>query len=245
MTRCCQGNDTPPADGLFQMYPELAAAISGLSNGAKWALTGVSALLLDRQGRLVLEIVKRKHWRRLPGGVVEVGLGAIGGSLEADERPLDCLQREAHEEIACSPEVLSAGGASERHETILVYEQSKLLSIPLPARDAPRPALFTVSANLYRRDALDAEVLTIATYWARLHETPRLGDIFGLLSVPRESLDALLHNSSLPLQDALALPGIEIATRDALPTDTMLRPVWTVRSLQLVWQASRIVWPEG
>jgi len=226
-----------PKNDLFAVYPELAETLTQLSRGAQWALAGVSALLLDQQDRLVLEIVKRKYWLKDPDGTTRIGLGAIGGSLEPGESALACLQRETQEEIACQPEILSSKKLQDAHETIMVHEKSDLIPVALPERHAPRPCLMTVSANLYRRDELDAEVLTIATYWARLHQPPRLSDLFGLLLVPQANIAGLLRSDGVPVQEATDLDGVTLQTREPLPENTVLHPVWTIRSLQLALRA--------
>ena len=254
----------PVGDDPFCAFPRIAEALDRLAAGATWALTGVSALLLDPDGRLVIEITKPKHWRTDTQGRPLIGLGAIGGSLESGETALGCLRREIQEEVGGSAEILSAGGDAPSHDAILVHEQRTIVvqplrnrsisrrepgvgrsgaehgSAPSPSRGpefVPRPALFTVSANLYRRQELDAQVLTIATYWARLCEPPRVGDVHGLLKLPLDRIGTLLAEHNLPLREALGIDGLRLETRSPLPPDALLQPAWTIRSLQLALRA--------
>lgn len=234
-----EGNPGNMSD-LFDVYPELSAAIGELCGGASWCVTGVSALPSDGEGRLCLEIAKPKHWLQGPAGVTTIGLGAIGGSLEPGEMLLDCLQREAREEIGAPLQVHSAGAGEAHGDTYLVYEQRQIVPVRLPQRDYPRPAFFTVSANLHRRDTLDTEVLTIATFCAHLLAPPVIGDLFGLLRAPRDTLSRLLGAKTISLEELRGLEGLRLDTREPLPANALLQPVWTVRSLQLLQQAGHL-----
>jgi len=246
---------------LLTAYPDLGDAISRLSGGRTWRFTGASALLLDAT-HLYLEITKPRHWRRLADGTSMAGIGAIGGSLEGDEGVLACLRREVHEEIGAPVALLSANA------THLVYEQRTIETLPqrrgvrpdAPVEERiPAPVLCTVSGNLYRREALpDAQVLAIATFWATLAGPPRLGDLFGLLAVPLGALGEVL---GAPLaredvrQDARvrhpsveavrSIPGVRLETRRPMEEGTLLEPVWTARSLQILVQAGRLRLPSS
>lgn len=253
---------------LLEAYPELGEAIARLCGGQTWRFTGASALLLDAT-HLYLEITKPKHWRRLAGGTpvagqarVLAGIGAIGGSLEADEGVLACLRREVGEEVGAPVALRPAA------ETHLVYEERTIETLRLPrarggvrpdaptetrsegtpARDGgfPAPALCTVSRNLYRRRALpDARVLAIATFWATLAGPPRLGDLFGLLAVPLEALGEVLAPPAfhLTVDEVRSLPGVRLETRRPMAGDMLLAPVWTARTLQILMRAGRLRFP--
>ena len=220
---------------LFKVYPEIAERIDALCGGAAWGVTGASAILHDGEGRFYFGLAKPKHWARRQDGVWEVGLGAIGGSLEPGETPLLCLEREVHEEIG-------ADVAPESSELCyLVYAQRLVEPLALEERALARPTLFAIDDNLYRQEALpDYDVLTIVTFMARLLEPPGLGDLFGLLSVPWEGLRTLLASPEITLSCAKGVTGLELHTRDALPTPSVLTPIWTVRSLQLAMGAGSL-----
>lgn len=230
---------------LFDAYPQLSAAIGRICSGATWSVTGASALLLDAHGDLLFEIAKPKHWRTNAADRTLVGLGAFGGSLEKGESVLACLQREVREELGSAMRLLPAGGERTLHPTYLLYEERQIAGVPLASSHWPRPALFTVSANLYRQQELDAEVLTIATFWAELATPPQIGDSHGWLSVPRGTLGMLLSADSLPLEHVLSLPGITLCLREPLPAGAWLAPLWTIRSLQVLWRAGCLVWVDG
>ncbi len=224
------------AADLLDAYPELAAAIGALCPGQRWALAGVSALVVDAEA-YYLELTKPKHWRRRADGATVVGLGGIGGSLEPGETVLGCLAREMNEELGRSATVAAA------QHCFLVYEERQIVPVALPPREYPTPALFTVSANLYRRDELAAEVLAIATFWARLGGPPLLGDLYGLLRVPFAALPALLARDEWPASDLAAIVGLSITAVTPLPSGAVLRPVWTMRSVQLLLRAGGSLTP--
>jgi hypothetical protein len=250
---------------LLATYPDLGDAITRLCGGQTWRFTGASALLLDAT-HLYLEITKPKHWRRRTddvqvadqatglAGVASnaakghrplAGIGAIGGSLEGDEGVLPCLRREVAEEVG-APITLRA--ATETH---LVYEERDIETLTLAPGGMPAPVLCTVSRNLYRRRALpDARVLAIATFWATLEGPPRLGDLFGLLAVPLGALHevlALPHPNTLghhpTVERVRSLPGVRLETRRPMEGSTLLAPVWTARSLQILMHAGRLRLP--
>jgi hypothetical protein len=228
---------TPTA--LFRAYPALGEMLDALCAGRTWCLTGVSALLHDG-ARDYWEITKPKHWQRLPDGRVQVGIGAIGGSLEEGEGVLECLEREVAEEVGARVVVEPA------RESLFVYEESRVeAAAPPPAAGYPLPALFTVSRNLHRQSVLpECEVLAIVTFGARLAEEPSLGDLYGLLGVPRALRDEVLRHPP-PAGDLQRLPGVTLETRTALPPDTVLAPVWTARSIQVLAQQGRPLPQDG
>lgn len=249
---------------LLSAHPDLGSAIERLCGGQTWRFTGASALLFDAT-HLYLEITKPRHWRRREDGSLVAGIGAIGGSLEGDEGVLACLRREVAEEIGVP---ITLRPAAETH---LVYEERTIETLILPSAPTaggrggahsgddgiPAPVLCTVSRNLYRRQALpDARVLAIATFWATLTAPPLLGDLFGLLAVPWEALGVVLAvpprvagvQAEVPTPHPTVgavrgIPGVHLETRQPMAEDTLLAPVWTARSLQILMQAGRLRFP--
>lgn len=215
---------------LFTVYPELCAHIDGLCGGAPWGLAGVSALVYD-ESDLYFELTKPRHWTTRPDGSTLAYLGGIGGRMELGETVLGCLYREVDEELGASVEVESAA------RTFFVYEQHRTAPIELEQRDHPVPVLFTVSANVQRREELPQyQVLVIATFSARLLEPATLGDLYGLVSIPQAALPAALAPEETTLQRLGAL-GARWTAREALPADLHLATLWTARSVQLLVQA--------
>lgn len=217
-------------------YPDLVAGIDALARGRPWCVTGASALIHDRNA-FYFEITKPKHWWATPDGAPLAGLGCIGGSIEPGETILDCLHREAREELGADIRVMTASA------TQLVYEQRVIRSCAgrgVIAEPGPRPCLSTISANLYRQETLPRfELLAIMTYVAELLDVPTLGDLGGLIGVPFERMLDVLFAGSISMRRLSAMPGVEVRTNSTMPANLILTPVWTTRSLQLAWQAGR------
>jgi hypothetical protein len=75
---------------------------------------------------------------------------------------------------------------------------------------------------------------------ATLRGESQLGDLYGLLTVPPEQLVTLLASAGISLPQALALPGVQVSTCEpweqrVAPERVVLRPVWTGRSLQVLF----------
>lgn len=213
---------------LFDVYPELSERIGALCGGASWHVTGASALVHDGDA-FYFELTKPKHWLRRNDGSTVLG---IGGSIEEGETILGCLCREAKEELNVEIDIESAG------ETYLVYEQQVAGSIALDERAIPRPVLVTISENLYRRRLHPAhDVLAIATFLAEVRGALAPDDLFGLLVVPRGACDAVFGPDEVSVRDACRVQGVHITTREPLPPNAVLAPVWTGRSFQLLLRA--------
>lgn len=214
-------------------YPALAQAVSQLCERPPWCVTGVSGLVYDDAG-LWFELGKPKNWVARDDGVIEVGLGAIGGSLEPGESLWDCWQREMREEIGEIPEPAAA------QETLIVYEE-RVICPTRTADPLPAPVLLTVSANRHRRTALaECETLAIITFWGRVRGRPRRNDLFGLLRLPYAALTSTLVQPELTVGQLLQIPALVIELVDELPKHAIIKPVWTVRSLQLALQREAI-----
>lgn len=219
---------------LFDVYPELRARIDAHCQGTPWCITGVSALIHDAES-YYFEITKPKHWRQRQDGAFVAGIGGIGGSLEAGEAILDCLQREVCEEIKTD---IAVEHSPYSH---VVYEQHVVESVALENRGYPLPALFTVSANLYRRvHHPQFDILAIVTFLARVFGEPRLGDLYGLLVVPMHAISTVFAPSELSLDQMRGISGVRLIVQEPLPKEMILAPVWTGRSLQLLVQAGLV-----
>ncbi|MCD6518558.1 MAG: NUDIX hydrolase [Anaerolineae bacterium] len=216
---------------LFDVYPELKQAIDRLCKGIPWRITGASALVYDAEN-FYFELAKPKHWHQHPDGTLEVGIGAIGGSIETGESILGCLQREATEELGKSLQIASA------ERTYLVFKENTILSLELAPRSLPRPALFTIGENLYRQHLFpEYPLLAIATFFGQLQGPPQVKDLFALFAIPKAELYTLLQNDTLSLTAAFKIPGLSIKSHRPLPEKAILVPRWTVRTLQILLQA--------
>ncbi|MFO7697107.1 MAG: NUDIX domain-containing protein [Anaerolineae bacterium] len=225
------------SDPLFCHYPALSAKIDRLCRVPPWRMTGASALVCT-DGGLLLEVTKPRNWRVDAEGVTHVGLGAIGGSLEGGETLLDCVQREGQEELGTPLEVLCAS------ETGFCADERNVSRLRLaPVLAHPLPCLFTIGANRYRPDEIDAPTLAIASFWARPLAPVCLGDLFGTLTLPWDAWERVVRALPLPLEALRDVPGVRLETRESLPEHTVLTPVWTVHTLQQVLAAGPLAGP--
>lgn len=224
-----------PGWEVFAAYPELAQTLDTLCERPPWRVTGVSAILFDDE-HLYFEVTKPKHWRRRADGALLVGVGGIGGSIDEGEAVLGCLEREAREEIGLALEVIPA------REAHFVYEGKWRASLSLEERALPLPVLFTVSANLYRQQELAAwPTLAIITFLARPLGRPTLGDLFGLIAVPKAVWRDFFQPDAVPYAKALEVTGVHLLTASPLPPETLFVPTWTARSLQCLARAGLAV----
>jgi len=218
---------------LASRHPLLVRAVDSLCERLPWCVTGVSALLCDEVG-IWCELAKPKHWSVRPDGATVVGLGAVGGSLEPGETLLDCLRRESLEEIGREPIMYSA------EATAIVYEQREVRRVAAEPGGLT-PALLTVSANVSRHGYLSAwPTLAIVTYWAQLKQEPILADMFGLVRIPIPRATAVLAADEMSWSSLQECVDRVLLTGAGLPERTVVRPVWTIRSLQLALQRAAI-----
>ena len=83
---------------LFDALPPLRWVSHPLLSGRRIRLIGVSAVLYDDKA-YYFEVGKPRYWARRADGTVSIGIGGIGGRIEAGEKPLACLRREVREEL--------------------------------------------------------------------------------------------------------------------------------------------------
>jgi len=215
---------------LFATYPELADKISTLCDGRPWNVLGVSALVSDQEA-LYFEITPPRPQRNGEPGRGICGIGGIGGKINPGETMLGCLRREVAEELQARIDIRSAG------KTPFLYEQRLADILAVAPRDHPLPAFCTI--NRYRAGGrvYPDRFGVIVTFAATLLDNPERDDLFGLLRVPRRSIDKVLGATELTLGRLSGIDGISVQTRETVPVDMPLRMVWTAQSLQLLWQA--------
>ena len=97
------------------------------------------AILLKEEGRFLFELQKPAKWRRGQDGVLRIGMGCIGGTVERDETIAEALAREALEEIGCEI-------AFERSEHPFSIDPASAVSL-LPAKSVPEGVQFLWEGN--------------------------------------------------------------------------------------------------
>jgi 8-oxo-dGTP pyrophosphatase MutT (NUDIX family) len=193
-----------------------------------WRVIGVSALVYH-QGFAYLELAKPRDWEANPQGVL-IPLTCIGGHLETGEQLLDCLAREAQEEIGVALRVQGAP------KTRLIFSD-ELRPDSYTDGDAPLPWFYTVAPNRLPDPSRDVGYLVIVTYLTHALQTPTPRDVFGLLAVPQDALQDALPPEPLPWQTLCRQSGATLFLPTALPPTAHLFPALTAHSIRLLTES--------
>jgi 8-oxo-dGTP diphosphatase len=123
--------DAPPAatvDGLPEFIAEFAASRVYTRMRRSWPALTVTALLVDRDGRFLLQ-----HRDDKPG-IGNPGMwGSFGGEIEPYETPEQALLRELDEELGWQPSryaFVNAYALQEDGHHLLVYVYAALVDVP-------------------------------------------------------------------------------------------------------------------
>lgn len=187
------------------------------------AFIGAACLLMDDDG-LIVEVQKRPTWQRGSGGL-SVGLGCIGGGIEAGETPLEALQREAIEEIGCPVIVRSARMTTE-------VSAQGCASFREWNAGEPRPVLVWDGRAL----GFSSEGKGVV-YLARPDGVPEPRDLPAIATL---SLDQVLDLGSRPSTVAHILSrGAELRQRVPIPTAAVVTLEGTLAVLYRLYTADR------
>ena len=209
-------------------YPLLREHIDRLCQGKSWHVVGASAIVRDEEA-YYFEITKPKSWSKDDDGHVLVGIGGVGGSIEAGENEIACLHREAVEELGVDVRVLSSP------ETHLLFAEEWAGKVNLAPADQPAPCLCTIGPRVTRLAAgLPYDYLCIVTFEALLTGKPQPEDLYGLLRIKREAIKEILGPDATPLSAIQSHPGVDLQLNGEIPEGAILRPLFTARSFQLL-----------
>lgn len=197
-----------------------------LCGPGNWQIIGVSALVYDAS-HVYLEITKPSYWQTAADGRIIVPLGGIGGRLDPGEELLDCLAREAAEELGVSLRVVGAAGTR-------LIRGGTLLPGLYTDGDKPYPLLYTIGRNRRAEPAQSVGWMVIVTYLAKVLEAPVPNDLFGLLAVPRGRLDRALPKRPLTLDTLCTRAGAEPILNGEAPAGALVQPILTAESIRLL-----------
>lgn len=189
-------------------------------------MIGVSALVYDEK-HVYLAIDDPVAWYTDTSGVTTVPLVCIGGRLKPGEGLLDCLAREGREEIGVPLRPVRAPA------TRLIFE-GRLHPGGYTDGAEPLPWIYTIASNRLPGAAEDVVFLVIVTYLAHTVEKPTLGDIFGLVAIPKDALRMALPVEPIPWQDLCRQAGATLTIAGELPRDARCVPALSARSIHLL-----------
>lgn len=176
-----------------------------------------SAVLLTIGGRLVCEVRKQHKWTIVPGKPPMIGMGRVGGSMEAGETPLQSLRREVMEEICCPVELIPASVTAD-------MSPAGIRILPDVKVDGLQPAMiWEVTDPTYIVGS------KVAVFLARPSGEPEPGDLPALILAEPE-LIWRIGSDTVSVQDIIDA-GADIRQNIALPPDGRLELVNTLRLL--------------
>lgn len=221
---------------LSEAFPELGELSQ--FEGKRISLVGVSAMLYNTEA-YYFEVGWPRFWARRASGVRSVGVGGIGGRVEAGEGPIEALRREVQEEIEVGLDL------EVPPHTILLDEGEIVGGLDL-VTDAGRPVPYFVSLFPPRLGGPRMpDHLAIVTFLGRPQSQPRRGDLFGLIAVARSSLGEFFEREEWPVEAALNHPGLSVDLVGDLPRGAVLRPKLSARAFQVLVRAGQHVEPES
>ncbi|NLE43339.1 MAG: NUDIX domain-containing protein [Chloroflexi bacterium] len=213
---------------LLDAYPSLKQNVS-LANH-RITLIGVSTVVWNA-GRAYFEISKPKYWRQDNDGNTLVGIGGIGGSIEAGESVLSCLRREIREELGAQP-VLEIPEV-----TYLIRDWAILDTLNLPpSRKRPTP-LMIILMPPQLGGAQAPDHVAIVSFCTRLRSEPAPHDVAGLLRVEGSTVSEFFSQDQWGLEEIENHPGLALQLNSALPSGVRFFPTLTARAFQLLVRA--------
>ena len=176
-----------------------------------------SAILLRHRHQLLFELQKKSKWTHTAEGVVQIGLGCIGGHVEAGEAPIETLHREALEEIGCQLHL-------DNPPPPFLVHANRAVESPPPSSSDDR-VLFYWQAEKpgYIPGA------GVAVYAGVTQGEIRPDDLGGVLCMDPETL-LQFGPTPMTIEDLLQRGGTLIE-KETIPRTAVLQPIGTVEIL--------------
>ena len=192
----------------------------------------------ERGAGLVLEYDGR-YLFFLAGSRYDAGgstfFAGIGGHLEGEETWIECIQREAVEEIGTEVELVDSGTFYQ----IMANDRVIRMNLTDPLNSARPAALLEilVPADAPWSKTGEAYSYFVAVYRSRLDKEhlPVPADVDGLILLPADLILESLQET-LTLADLL-LRGAELVEKEHTPRDIVVYPFGSARAMALLMQA--------
>ena len=176
-----------------------------------------AACLLWHGDRMVFEIQKPAKWAREAGRPPGLGLGCVGGTVEAGETPLQTMQREAVEEIGCPLDLRSARTTADIVDDAVDLRADVKIDGLVPA------ALWTVTHPSYDPGT------RVAVFLGACRGEPQPDDLPAIaLGEPRTVFDLLAREASVARAREA---GVEFRQKIELPPEGRLVLANTLKRL--------------
>ncbi len=210
---------------LFVLMPSLRRVSHPLLTGKRVILVGVSAVLHDDDA-YYFEVTRPRHWGLRPDGTRAVGIGGIGGRIEAGEGLLSCLCREVREELGVG------FWLEDPERTALTHDGEFAGWLDLPVEDGTAlPYIVNLLPPQLARPEMP-DHLAIVTFLGHLQGKPGRGDLFGLLAVAHAGLELFFERGEWAWEEASGHADLTFDLASDLPEGSVLCPTLTGRAFQ-------------
>ncbi|WP_069997878.1 NUDIX domain-containing protein [Cellulosilyticum sp. I15G10I2] len=186
---------------------------------------GAGVLLIFKNGIYFL-LSKPKYWETDRNSTI-IKFGGIGGSIEKNEKPIECLKRELDEEVKISFEQIKFAYPST---TLLIKDDMPIQRINMTESDIPSPIYVLELILPLRKDRAQTgktySSLQLFVYLAKVKNsfTPKISeneDITAIMHVNQNILDRLLKGE-IEVNKKETLQGIKIFWNENLSKDIPL-----------------------